>query len=65
MVSLCAVNQPGRSTADGSSPQHCHRDRGRDGGPSNRPAPQALVRRNGVYSNLLQREVSRLSTQAA
>jgi hypothetical protein len=27
--------------------------------------PQALVRRNGVYSNLLQREVARLSTQAA
>jgi ATP-binding cassette subfamily B protein len=27
--------------------------------------PQALVRRNGLYSNLLQREVARLSTQAA
>jgi ATP-binding cassette subfamily B protein len=27
--------------------------------------PQTLVRRNGVYSNLLQREVARLSTQAA
>jgi hypothetical protein len=27
--------------------------------------PQALVRRQGVYSNLLQREVARLSKQAA
>jgi hypothetical protein len=27
--------------------------------------PQALVRRKGVYCNLLQREVARLSRQAA
>jgi ABC-type multidrug transport system fused ATPase/permease subunit len=28
-------------------------------------SPQVLVRSQGVYSNLLQREVARLSTQAA